>query len=421
MAEPNAVVGASEPVVVVGAGLAGLAAAQRLSRSGVEVVVLEASDSVGGRVRTDLIDGFRCDRGFQLLNPSYPVLDYVLDLAELDLKAFAAGVVVAHGSQRSVLADPRREPTRLPQTLAAPLGSLGDKLRFARWAATSLLPVRYLTGRPDLGWGESLDRAGVQGILRTGVVEPFLAGVVAERDGTTSANFIALLLRSFILGSPSLPALGMGRFPEVIAATLPAGTVRLNTTVTSVGPGFVTIDGARSAARAIVVATDPDAAGRLTNRPTPGMKSLTTFWHTAPEPPTQVPMLHLDADARGPVINTAVMTTVAPSYAPAGRPLIATTVLGADGTADAERAARTQAGRIYGVDASRWELITTHVVASALPREPPPLQPRTDVRTPGGIFLAGDHRDTASIQGALVSGRRAASAVLSEIVSVSRR
>lgn len=403
----------SAPVVVVGAGLAGLGCAQRLSRAGVEVLVLEAGEAVGGRVRTDLVDGFRCDRGFQLLNPSYPVLKHVLDLADLDLKPFAAGIVVARGSQRAVLADPRREPSRVLQTLTAPVGTLLDKILFARWAAESLLPVRHLTRRPDRTVAESLDRARLHGLLRSGVVEPFLAGVVAEREGSTSANFAALLLRSFLLGSPSLPALGMGRFPEVIAGSLPAGAVRLSTAVRSVSAHQVTTeDGERITARAVVVATDPDSAGRLGGRTTPAMKALTTFWHTAPEPPSRLPFLHLDADARGPVVNTAVVTNVAPSYAPAGRPLIATTVLGADGSVDAERSARAQAGTIYGVDVTRWELVRAHVIRAALPTVSPPLDPRDDVRTPDGVFMAGDHCDTASIQGALVSGRRAATAVL---------
>jgi phytoene dehydrogenase-like protein len=411
---------ADAPVVVVGAGLAGLACAQRLSRAGVDVVVLEASDGVGGRVRTDVVDGFRCDRGFQLLNPAYPVLDRVVDLAELDLKAFDAGVVAATGNQHAVLADPRRVPTRLPQTVLAPLGTLADKLRFARWAAASLLPVRYLLRRPDRSLAEALDRARIGGPLRSGVVEPFLAGVLAEWEGATSANFTALLIRSFVLGSPSVPALGMGRLPELLAASLPPGTVRLGTPVREVRPdGVRTAEGDHLVARAVVVATDPVTAGRLTGSSAPTMKSLTTFWHTAPEPPTRTPMLHLDADRRGPVVNTAVMTTVAPGYAPAGRPLIATTVVAADGSAAAERAARRHAGIIYGVDPSGWELVRTHVVAEALPRQPPPLDVRRPVRLPSGVLVAGDHRDSASIQGALVSGRRAASAVLTRAAAAS--
>lgn len=98
--------GKSAPVVVVGAGLAGLACAQRLTRAGVDVLVLEASDAAGGRVGTDVVDGFRCDRGFQLVNPSYPALTQVVALAALDLRPFAAGVVVAAGSFRYALGRP---------------------------------------------------------------------------------------------------------------------------------------------------------------------------------------------------------------------------------------------------------------------------------------------------------------------------
>jgi phytoene dehydrogenase-like protein len=405
----------SAPVVVVGAGLAGLACAQRLCRSGVDVSVLEAADAVGGRVRTDVIDGFRCDRGFQLLNPAYPALKRVVDPAQLDLRPFRAGVVVAHDRDRSTLADPTRVPTRWRATLSAPMGPLSEKVRFAGWAARSLLPIRALLARTDRSLAEDLDAHRITGDLRRGVVEPFLAGVLAEQDGATSANFVALLIRSFVLGTPAVPSLGVGRFPEAVAATVPAGTVRLNTRVERVTPRAVYTADEEIAARAVVVATDPSAAARLTDRPPTPMKALTTFWHASAEPPTTEPFLHLDADRRGPVINTAVMTAVAPSYAPAGRSLVATTTLGADGSPAAEQAARRQAALVYGVDARDWELVTTHVIPEALPVQAPPLVVRRPIATPEGIYVAGDHRDTASIQGALVSGRRAATAVLERL------
>jgi phytoene dehydrogenase-like protein len=403
----------SGPVLVVGAGLAGLACAQRLIAAGLEVRVLEASDAVGGRVRTDVIDGFRCDRGFQLINPSYPALKRVVDLEALDLKPFAAGVRVAHGETRSTLADPRREPGLLPATLRAPLGTLADKLRFARWAARSLLPVDRLLSRPDQPLAEDLHRANL-GRLRWDVVEPFLAGVLAEWGGSTSANFVALLVRSFVLGTPSVPSLGVSRLPELMAVRLPAGTVRLDCPVRRVGPSAVQTDDGETAAAAVVVATDPPSAVELTGGLTSRMKVLTTFWHTAPEPPTTARLLHLDADGRGPVINTAVMTTAAPTYATAGRSLIATTTLEAGDSSEAERAAREHAGLIYGVDPAAWELVTTHVIA-ALPPQPPPLEARRPVRLSSGLYICGDHRDTASIQGALVSGFRAARAVLADL------
>ncbi|SEQ94873.1 NAD(P)/FAD-dependent oxidoreductase [Microlunatus flavus] len=406
------------PVVVVGAGLAGLACAQRLSRAGVEVVVLEASDGVGGRVRTDVVDGYRCDRGFQLLNPSYPALGPVLGdagLAALDLRPFAAGTVVGHGRTRSVLADPRREPRYVVGSLRAPLGTFAEKVRFAAWAASTLTPVRGKRGQlaaPDRSRAEELDAWGITGRLRAGVVDPFLTGVLAEDDGSSSAHLVRMLVRSFVLGSPSVPALGMGRFPEQVAATLPPGTVRLGVRVHGATGSSVRTDDGELAARAVVVATDPTTAGALTGAGAPRMKALTTFWHATDQPPTTRPLLHLDADHRGPMVNTAVMTTVAPTYAPAGRSLVATTVLGADGSAAVERAAREQAGLVYGTGTASWELVTTHVVAEALPAQPPPLEHRQPVRVGDGVLVAGDHRDTASIQGALVSGRRAADAVL---------
>ncbi len=407
---------ADAPVVVVGAGLAGLACAQRLAGAGLEVVVLEASDVVGGRVRTDVVDGYRCDRGFQLLNPAYPVLRRVLDLAALDLRPFGAGMVVASGDTRWLLADPRRAPQQLPATVrsgfGAPLGSAPDKLRAAAWAARTLGPVRALLARPDRTWAADLDAHQITGPLREGILEPFLAGVLAESDGSTSANFVALLVRSFLLGTPAVPSLGMGRLPELIAASLPDGAVWLDTSVHRATERAVQTDAGELAAAAVVVATDPTAAARLTGRPRLRMKSLTTFWHRTREFPSAQPYLHLDADRRGPVVNSAVLTSVAPSYAPAGRSLVATTVLGADGSTAVERIVRRQAGDLYGVPTDDWELVQAHVIAEALPVQAPPLQVRQPNLTADGVVLAGDHLDTASIQGALVSGRRAASTVL---------
>jgi hypothetical protein len=162
------------------------------------------------------------------------------------------------------------------------------------------------------------------------------------------------------------------------------------------------------------VATDPASAVELTGEFNARVKALATFWHTAPEPPTTTRLLHLDGDGRGPVVNTSVMTNAAPTYGPAGRPLIATTVLEADGSSEMEQRAREHAGLIYGVPTGEWELITTHVVM-ALPDQPPPLQIRRPVRLASGAYVCGDHRDTASIQGAIVSGFRAARAVLEDL------
>jgi hypothetical protein len=409
-------------VVVVGAGLAGLACARRLlaARPDLDVAVLEAGDDVGGRVRTDVVDGFRADRGFQLFNPSYPEARRVLDLRALRLRPLPAGVVVAAGNRRVLLTDPRRTPVRaLPRALAGAVTSLGgprEKLAFARWAlrAGYADPAELLQA-PDEPWGTALDRLGVTGPLRHAVLENFLAGTLAERDGSTSRRFVELLVRSFVHGSPSVPWDGMAAMPRQLAAGLPEGRLHLRTPVTGIAQGRVRTVSGTTAATAVVVATDPATAGRLTGIAPPRTRPLTTYWHVADEPPTRSGALHVDGDRRGPIVNSVVLSRSAPGYSPDGRALVASTVL--EGTADVgtEAAVRAQLRYVYGVETSRWQLLVAHAVPRALTAMEPPLHERRPVELGNGLFVAGDHRDTASIQGALVSGRRAADAVLERL------
>jgi phytoene dehydrogenase-like protein len=375
--------------------------------------VVEAGDAVGGRVRTDLVDGFRCDRGFQLLNPAYPEVPRVLDLHALELRPFAAGVVAVSGGRRYRLADPRREPGATWATLRAPVGSPAEKAAFATWGLRQATrDVAAMLAAPDTTLAAELDAAHVTGRLRRGVVDQFLAGVLADDSGASSAHLAALLVRSFARGTPAVPAAGMQAVPDQLAAALPEGTVRLGCSASSVtGTSVATADGVLTA-DAVVVAADPVTAARLTGIDEPAMRGLTTFWHAADAPPSRLPWLHLDTDRRGPVVNTAVLSAAAPSYAPPGRHLVASTVLGAHGDADTERRVRHQLRLVYGSDPRGWELVTVHEVPNALPAMPPPLVPRRPAQVGEGLFVAGDHRDTASIQGALVSGRRVADAVL---------
>ncbi len=415
-------------MVVVGAGLAGLACALRLRAAGVEVEVLEAAERVGGRVVTDVVDGYRCDVGFQLVNPAYPALGRVLrevghDLGDLDLRPFGAGVVVATAparpggrQRRDVLADPRRRRgaavSSALSSVRAPVGSVREKAAFARWAVSAGYgdPHRIRdAGARDTTLARSLDAAGVSGRLRRAVVTPFLAGVLGEDAGETSAAFARLVVRSFVRGTPAVPARGVQALPELLAAALPPGSVRLATPVRALD------DAALRGADAVVVATDAAAARALLPRlAVPGARALTTFWHAAPEPPSTTDLLHVDGDRRGPVVNSAVVSNIAPGYAPPGGHLVATTVLGDRSAALAATEAEVlaQLEVVYGAPTRGWQLLRAHALPQALPALPPPLDARRPAELGGGVFVAGDHRDTASQQGALASGRRAADAVL---------
>jgi len=403
----------SADVVVVGAGLAGLTCARELERAGLDVVVLEKSDAVGGRVRTDVIDGFRCDRGFQLVNPAYPALKQLVDVEALDLRAFAAGAALAGQRGFAIVADPRRSPGYLPRVLRSGYVLPGEIARFGAWAKPSLGSVRHLLAQEDEPLADSLDSAGVRGRIRDEVFEPFFTGVLAEDRGETSATFARLLVRSFARGTPGVPALGMSELPEQIAADLRREVV-VETEVVSLerrenGWRVETQKGPYDA-RAVVVAADPAGAAGLTGVDAATMKGLTTYWFAAEEAPTDLDLLVLDPSRSGPVVNTAVMSNVAPAYAPPGRHLVqATALAGRQAVSEAE--VREHLARMYRRPTRSWDLVVVHHVVHALPHQRPGVSLRRPVDLGDFFFGAGDHRDTASIQGALVSGRRTAAAV----------
>ena len=407
-------------VVVVGAGLAGLRAAGVLGRRGLSVVLLEAGDRPGGRVATDVVDGFRCDRGFQVTNTSYPALRAALDLDALALRAFdPAAAVRGPDGVLHVYGDPRRRPALLPRAAVDPLIPLRGKLALAGFTARVLAAgPRRAADRLSRSARDDLAAAGVTGPVLDRVLRPVLSGVLGEDALTTSAAFVRLVWRSFVLGTIAVPAAGMGAIPAQLAAGLAAGTLRCGRRVEAVrtGAGRVTVraDGEEVTARAVVVATDPvTAAALLPGLPAPRMHALTTLYHVAPAAPAHGPTLHLDG-AGGPLANTVVLTEAAPEYAPSGRVLVSSSFLGPADRVP-EPAVRRELARIYGVATDGWEHLHTAEVRRALPALPAGVPLRRDVALGDGLFVAGDHRDTPSQQGALVSGRRAAEAVLAAL------
>ncbi|MEU5936168.1 FAD-dependent oxidoreductase [Micromonospora sp. NPDC047187] len=407
---------AETDVVIVGGGLAGLAAARRLHRAGVPWLLVEAEGRLGGRVATDVVDGHLIDRGFQVLNTAYPRLGTLLDTDQLNLGHFTSGVLVRKGDKLLRLVNPLREPTGGPGTALAGVGSLLDRLRFAALATgCATLPASRLLDAPETSTETALRRAGLSDAIIEELLRPFLSGVFIDRELSTSSHVLAMVLRSFARGRIGLPAEGMAALPRAIAAPLPADLLDLDTPVAEVTPGRVRTQAGDIRCRAVVVAVDPPAAAALLPAlATVRMHSYTTYYHSAPEPPLTEPILLVDGDRRELVANTAVLSNAAATYAPAGRHLIATSVVGP--TAPPEPTIRAELTRLYGRSTADWTHLTTVAVPEALPAAPPPQgRLRKPVALGEGLFVAGDHRDSPSIQGALTSGWRAAGAVLDEL------
>ncbi len=405
-------------VIVVGAGIAGLCCARELHAAGLDVLVLERGDEPGGRVRTDVVDGFLLDRGFQVLLTAYPEARRVLDNERLRLRPFESGALIRRGDRFARIADPFRHPRRALESLRDAPGSIPDKIRIARLRSRlSHFSLNEILTAPQVTTAEALRREGFSHELVDAFFRPFLGGIFLDPSLETSSRLFAFVFKLFGEGEAALPAAGMQAIPRQLAASLPEAALRCGATVESTGPGEVVLAGGeRLAASAVVVAADGPEAARLTGAfEAPAPRAVTNVHYSAERSPVGEPVLVLDGDGRGPVNDLCVPSDVAPSYAPPGAALVSATVLGVPPLSDEalDGAIRDQLRGWFGAQVDGWRLLRVLRIPFALPAQPPAVlaQPERPVRLAGGLFICGDHRDTASIQGAMVSGRRAAAAV----------
>lgn len=401
-------------VVVVGAGLAGLNAALTLQQAGNRVLVVDAADAVGGRVRTDEVDGLLLDRGFQILNPAYPELQQLGVLEELDLRRFDAGIMVALEGGIERIGDPIRKPQWLVSSALAHIGDPKSKAKLIAAIARTWLGGSIGQPSPRAGSvADALRADGVDSVTYERVLRPFLTGVFLDDPARVAAGYGDFVLRTFVQGTPALPSRGMGALPRAMEMRLAAGTVRLNTRVHGVRFGGVDTEHGHIAAQQVVVAVDPRQAREwFPHMDVPQTRACTTWYHVTTETPTTDRAILVDGLARGPVVNSVAISKVAPSYASRGRTLMSSTTLGTDGSADQEMHVRRHLELMWGTSTHAWELVRATVIEHALPSigaTDPMFRP---IDAGNGVWLAGDHRDTPSQQGALLSGRRTALAAL---------
>ena len=404
----------SKDVVIVGAGLAGLSCALRLARAGVNVRVLDAADEPGGRVRTDSVDGFLLDRGFQVLLTSYGEAQDVLDYDKLSLHCFRAGAIVRSDGAFHTIADPRREHGLAVQTATSPIGTWLDKLRIVRLQSRA---TRGLTENPVTS-AEYLSACGFSQSMMRKFLRPFLAGIFLETRLFTTSLKLEFVFRSFGEGHAALPTHGMRAIPDQMVKKLPAGSVQCGVPVTGVREGRVVFKtGEEIDASYIVLAVPRPEAVRLAGGKVSGKACSTVcLYFDAPEPPLKGPWLILNGEGTGLVNNLCVPSEVCPSYAHPGRALVSVSIIGDPEHDDAtlEFRVREELTVWFGPVVQAWRHLRTYRIRYALPmqgpadidpREPPPhLSER--------VLVCGDYTQLASIDGALKSGRLAAETIL---------
>ncbi len=413
---------------MVGAGLAGLTCARVLHAAGHQVAVLERADGVGGRVRTDTVDGFRLDRGFQVFFTAYPEARALLDFQALDLRRFRPAARVRHGGAFSLLADPFREPSALLDSLRSPVGTALDKLRVLRLRQRALmLTLHEIFSAPERTTLEELQALGFSPAMIDRFFRPFLGGIFLDPALSTSSRMLYFVYRMLSEGDTAVPAAGMGAIPAQLAAGLPPGAVTLHARVCGLVReqgrvvGVRREDGATAAASAVVVATGAEDVAGVDGPPPPVRpRDVSCVYFGAPRAPLPGPVLALDGDGQGPVVNLSVMSEVAPGYAPPGQHLVACVVMGVPAADDdaLERDVRQQMRQWFGTEAvASWRHLRTYRIPWAqFDQSPGTLEPAgRPVRAGDGLYLCGDHVEQASINGAMAAGRRAAEAVLADL------
>jgi len=411
----------NQDVLIVGAGLAGLCCARELQAKGVSFQIIETSDGIGGRVRTDTVEGFLLDRGFQVLLTAYPEAKRNLDFARLDLKAFLPGALSWYAGRMNKLVDPWRAPGAWKEAFQSEFGTLMDKLRIARLRSRlRRSSIDDIFARPEKSTKDALVSEGFSTEMIHRFFRPFLGGILLDGELKSSSRMFEFVFKMISEGDTALPAKGMGAIPAQLAEKFPAQAVRLNAKVEALHENELTLAGGETLrGRAIVVAADGPSAAHLVGEVEPASRSVTCFYYAVEEPPVAESVLVLNGDGAGPVNNFAVISNVAPSYAPAGKHLVSVTVLGTHQLTDVQLGGFiiAQMKNWFGKVASTWQFLRSYRITHAQPQQfPGALEPpHRPVRIRPGVYVCGDHRDNASIHGAMASGRRAAEAVLSDL------
>jgi phytoene dehydrogenase-like protein len=415
-------------VVVVGGGLSGLAVAAQLDEAGLDLVLVEAADRLGGRACEQEVDGFRVGGG-HLAHTSWPAFGALAEPvpgrpARLNLRAFSPGVrVFAEGAALRFGAAPSR-PQEAMATLLAPIGTVTDRTRLSKqFYRLARSPIDAALSGPEYASAESFSVRGYSPALIDGFLRRYLTALSADEDLATSIRGADWLLRMLVRGRFAVPEGGFDALVRLLAGRLCRQRILLGTRAHEVHADRVATDAGLVRTSAVVVAADPSAAVSLfPGLHEPRMRPLTTLWHAVdagqlPQGPDRIPAVLVDGDGASPVGRTTVVSRVAPQHAPPGRELIGTVVAGHDGKQldELDRTVSTRLQRLHGVAGGALSTVDIRHSERALPAMDAPYNFTRPVRLIGGLYVCGDHRGLPNVEGALATAARAADAVLADL------
>lgn len=400
------------PVLIVGGGMAGLACAMTLQQAGVPFLLFEQDEKVGGRVQTDEFDGYRLDRGFQVLLTAYPEAKRFLDYEKLELRKCYPGSRVWYKDKFHQVSDPFRHPLDGVCSVFNPIGSFWDKVKVGM-LRLGLLSTRSM--EDTLSTTEALAELGYSEAMIDRFWKPFMRGVFLENELSTSVRKFEETFSLFAKGDTVLPRLGIGEIPKQMAKRLPEDSIFLKQEVKKVGEcSLVTSDGKEWQGRAVVLATEEPVANRLLRLKQPNREwnSVDCLYFSLPEKelPCTSPILHLDGSGTGPINNLTFLSTLS-DCAPTGRALASASVIGKKemGIDQVVELANQQLSSWFGERAKKWDFLRAYRIRHAVPNCDcvPDLETKKN-----GVYRCGDYLGLPSIDSAMHSGRLVAESII---------
>jgi phytoene dehydrogenase-like protein len=406
-------------VIIVGAGLSGLSAAVHLHRQGRKVLILEASDRAGGRVKTDIVDGFILDRGFQVLLTAYPEAKKLLNYKDLQLRNMLPGATVLYDGGSFEIADPIRRPMALFSTLLAPVGTIRDKIN-TLWLKNKLqkMSIDEIFTQPEQTTLQQLSDYGFSQKMIQRFYKPFLSGIYLENNLTTSNRMFDFVMKMFSDGDVAVPAFGMEEIPKQLVSQLPESSIQYHKNVTKIDGNTLTLeDGTTFKANQIVIATN---ANEFTKQFLPNQKTtaqqVTNVYFEALTTPTKKAVVVLNASSTKKwVNNVTVLSNVSKKYAPPEKVLISVSYNGLADVEDLELAEnmKIELEQWYGKQVQDWKMIKTYRIDYALPIQDTVKNELSisEIKISDTLFICGDYLLNGSINAAFKSGRLVAEAM----------
>lgn len=405
-----------EKVYIIGAGLAGLIAALELEKAGFSPIILESSDKIGGRMKTDEVDGFLLDHGFQVLNTAYPEAKKYLDFQALKLKTFDPGAVIFEGKDSYIITDPMRNPLKIVGMAFSKVGTFLDKVKmFALTQELKKKSNEAIFNEPTIPTHQYLREYGFSEQIIANFFKPFFRGIFLEKHLNTSSRMFEFVFKMFALGNAAVPEKGMGEIPAMLRRQLSRTQLYFNSPVEKVeGKSIHLQNGEVLEANRIIIAVQPDKVMKqLQGQFSPAHKVINMYFSLQKSFMLR-PMIGL-LPGEHLVNNIVFMDDVSKAYSSNGRALLSVSVLESDlEEKELVKAVQGELEAISGIKGEYFKFVKSYAISYALPNldDLKYSVPMTECKITDHVYLAGDYLLNGSINAAMTSGSTAAEAVV---------